>query len=1387
MQHKIANYKIKGMSQDTSKSTYNPELSYENKNIRITTKDNNSLLSIQNEQGTKSLTLKDVNSNNVTISGVCIGVVETIDGGVVFVKNTTTNTDYIYHIINIDDTNAIATIDTLFSGDLNLAIDAPIYGLFSYENEDIQKIYWVDKNNSPRVINIKGDKTKFTSSNYFNFVNDLQLKETVSIVKNDSGSGVFPVGTIQYAFTYYNKFAQESNIFYISPIMYISHKNRGGAPNDTISNSFIATISNLDSNFDYLRVYSIIRTSIDTTPIVRRVTDVNIDSLTSVIINDNNTTGEIVDSTQLLYVGGEEILAKTIAVKDTTLFLGNLTLKRNLLSSFTLNNFTVAFTTKQLYSEASNRVVYGYNPVSLNDSTSWSTKSFKYGDVYRFGIQAQHKTGRWSDVMFLADTENTVKPGTYFISDPREGDKVLVVGSQAIITITDTSFLQNLAANGFVKIRGVVVYPELQDRNVIAQGLINPTLIHVNDKINKVVDNISSWFFRPIRTSNTTPYAPFDFGSTFAEYRHHYAIPGFKQAYIEKTGVFSPIQTNCEIQCNSGYPERIKGSSSLYQSNFENNFYIDQSVLSFNSPEFEFDPSLLGLEGEQFKMRIIGISNITAYNTSININAGSPYDTKGGNKITPFGISNYSSAAKQVSNYPLYYDRVVKESDNNTNKTMMYYAIYPWHANRSLNNDVQGTSRSAVLNNKQTSYLRYSGYNTYFNNWEPSQGITTLGIYNADNDNITKISSPYQDNSKFTYKGSLDKLVGPNTETIKNEYGGYPIVVRYNDTASIGDGLYSLSNRMGDFGGNLTMDYKIGTELTRIKFKSTTHAVFGLNWNQNEQIVLPVLNADTFYSQTSNTIFYRDGTDLYSFTPYNLNLNLPSDGGLYIAELYRDPTTITNRFGGNSDEAYQNNNWLPCSAAVRILDSNNAALTTVTLQCSEGDTFIQRYDCLKTFSEDLTQPNSIVDIASTLLETHINLDGRYDKNRGKLNNTTTNASNFNLINSVYNQKNNYFTYHKLDSDRFSINYFPNTFTWTGSKTAGALVDSWTNITMLSTYDVNGSFGPINSIQLFNDQLLGFQNSALFNILFNSRIQINTSDGTPIQLANSGKVDSVKYFSTTMGAKNQMSILPTINGVYFIDDNTKSINLFNGQINTISDNLGFRSWMQNHHSFSENFDLTNNTNFTITYDKINKDVYFINNQYALSYSELLNTFTSFYNYENTPFMFNINDAFYAMSKDRSIENTDELLLWKLHGGDFNKFFNVTKGFYVNYLVNPDPTIDKVFDSFQSRMDAFDSNNHLLAGTPPITRVIANTEYQTANALVDTNNFREKFRVWRGLIPRATSLEDSLFLDNPNKLINMDRVRNPWAFITLQKDDNIDNNKVVIQDTSFKFTE
>ena len=302
-------------------------------------------------------------------------------------------------------------------------MDSLIESIGIYETEDIAKVYWVDKNNQPRFINIMSEGTL---SNYsFDFCPELQLNEEVNLTKNLSG-GQFHSGVIQYAFTYWNLNGTESNIFYVTELLPITDEFRGGTPEEIHSCSFRVEVDNIDRNFEYIRMYSIQRTSLNTTPVTRIVQDIHINS-SKITFTDDGIKGSVFPTDSLLFIGGEELILGTIATKDNALFAGDITLKRPSLESVDVSGEfswhtgltpieqTNASTTKT-------RGLYPYKPYTLTKAIA---RHWKKGETYRFGIRAQYKTGIWSEVLHVIDsapdkgyktnpyvgTSSTMRPG----------------------------------------------------------------------------------------------------------------------------------------------------------------------------------------------------------------------------------------------------------------------------------------------------------------------------------------------------------------------------------------------------------------------------------------------------------------------------------------------------------------------------------------------------------------------------------------------------------------------------------------------------------------------------------------------------------------------------------------------------------------------------------------------------------------------------------------------------------------------------------------------------------------------------------------------------------------------------------------------------------------
>lgn len=1515
MRPKSSAHIIQGMQRDTSKSKLSKEFVFDAKNIRITAREDNSLLSITNEKGNKAA---------LSLIGKYLGHCVLNNQVVIFLKKT--SSDCIILINNYDEDDDTFDEYDLYEGKLNFNLSNPIETLGVYENEDIQKVYWVDGRNQPRVINIKTpfeERDKWTNTS-FDFIPELALQESIS-VEAISNSSMFAPGVIQYAFSYYNKYGQESNIFDVTPLCYIAYKERGASPEEVIKDiAFKIKVDNVDTNFDYIRIYSIHRTSLNAVPTVKRIIDLpisipptiiettkpvnsysalggnksflyggklitgtalvsyreivgdtiiyemtfskissgspqtltvtdsgvtiakievvgtnflyketttnipgsskvymtksieagnyktsfvlkeeidNSNAISSIEYIDNGTLGETIDPTQLLYIGGEDIIAGTITQKDNTLFLGNIKLNRPSLTDAIKNN--IKNTQNNISPEVRYKEVnYLEEEINYNNNTVFINNESYYraGEHYRLGIQFQYKDGKWSEPLFISDVTQSLGNRPSYID--KENTLVLPSFSYSLSDYIKSE-IQSL---GFRKMRGVVVYPEEKDRKVILQGMLCPTLYNSENRGNNNPYSQSSWYLRP-----SLPYEMNFSSNEDKDNVEKGAIVEFRHGHSLITGANRGSEIQNEVE-----------------------YKVDQSILNLYSPDIEFNQGSSIVTDSNIKMRIVGLINFNSNYGYIDIQTKSAALSANAKGVNTINVIDTTSGNRSLVSGLFYED---KGPSSAIYEGIRKYLIYPWHRSGSLNFDnaslasSDDRAQSAILEKKKISNFKISKNNSWLAPdliWEALGGNSKSSFANG----ISKIKEV---NSNQV---TLTKLeIFPKKENV-NYFGNVDTLVINPDSYN----FYTSGNSL-DFDSTLeVISYKDntdpikGNDPVRIRYKSAPHYVFSLLPNNSNVIILPTVkgannqnntasevtleietpnygveikyksiqapvNARTdelwlcpyepyghnafpiFKKTTSGWALYKPNTEnagrayfidtsqnksiieVYKYVAFNINgwrldstvnanyetvennknkikqdsipiiTNYPY---LFISELYRDSSMLQNAFGGNTEEAIRNNSWLPASQSVPI--------SSESIMYEYGDTRYQRYDCLKTYAFTPEDENQVIEIASFMCETRVNMLGRYDNNIGNLSNLNADPTNFNLFNSVYSQKDNFFNYRILDSDISKRSVFPNTITWSKEKHSGEDIDTWTNITMANTLDLDGTKGKINKLVTFNEQIFAFQDKGISNILFNSRVQIPVSDGVPIEISNGRKVDGSRYISTELGCQNKYSIQVTSSGIYFLDSENGGIYLLGGEgLTNLSTNKGFDIWTK---------EVAYDSTFKTFYDKNNKDVYFITNDYCLGYSEKLGQFTSFYDYNGVDTMFNIDSNFFTIKYD----STKYSVIWVQFKGKYNNIFNETKPYSITYIENDEPLVDKVFNNIEYRADVFNSNNKYLADESFDTIEVWNEYQKGEEALVFSkfkpSNLKKKFRMWRVNIPR----------DSTNKL---DRMRNPWLFIKLSR--------------------
>lgn len=1623
-------FKLLGMQRDLSAAMFNPQYAYENKNIRIISSEENTVASVINEKGNKYAPIGGVPMN--TLLGIPIGTAVIDNNLIVFVQGNkefeeldvpeevireefpdlkedydveTIADDKIYKLWFDEEGNLQGEV--LYSGLLNFDYKHPIETIVFYENSELQKVYWVDGLNQLRVINTNASnevKEKWTNTS-FDFKKKLKFGETVTINRIDSSNGMFDPGVVQYVLTYFNRYGSESNIFYTSPLYYASHSDRGGNPEEKVACSFEIKIDNLNNeNFDYIRIYSIARTSTDATPTVKVVADLNIQNANTITYVDGNLSGYITSATDLLYKQIQEIIANTFTQKDNTLFIGDFSTPNNIIDEDTVNYFRSKEVAHIEFSNElesldlvwANSNYYAYRHQLKNNS--FKIKTFKYGETYRFGLQFQKYSGVWSEAVWITDAENTVHiEGNYSNSEKVKIPKATFTIKQD----TGLPIIQNLISQGYVNVRPVIVYPSFQDRTVVCQGVLCPTVFNVGDRASNSPFVQSSWFFRPdapydvyLSTgqplwekkdssdelyvydryetyidrdhnaptigipsyetmgensksgimhngkrefNNTRGYLDGDeekyvgdskstvsnfSKGTWVEFRDLYPIPDERIRRAEIQGILDPPKRPFVCWASSAILKEDIGDlrkPDEWVSNNSDNWYVDRSIVTFHSPDIEWDDNIRNLDintNDNYELKIVGIVPLTAFIGDLDIQTETPANNyKDSSAIAPGfykktqKTSNFSKYGfKCMASGAFWFDEITGRRTENPDFHPTGFIVYPFHRNGSLNNTINATEsgyKSAKLSTKKLSNLRYSYNSLYFDESDYGDNFES-GIYSRskialfDSNEVVPIkikaegySTMKHSSDDFVYYGNVDKI---NTFSVNagNKANGYPITIGttstdnnkisqqegffqsyfddYNSTLNPGwqesyQGYWRGWGLDDVYGIVLTNDSyeNASTDPVRIKYNSTPHFVIDLGSSLVNRVTLPVLKdkhesyfwkkysdkigtdeyygwGEEFYMNTSEHIKFAtnwikkamkfsyyptEGFDMgairalleYSpytsdtvvknagvsnghvyFSPYwyytqfgfdssntdiirignkerKVDYSFPKEmsddvngsagyGFLWLGEVRRK--VVNNRFGGDTNEALEQNTWYPCGESVPLINIIEGDLTIIY---REGDTYYQRYDNLKTYPASLEDQNCITEILSFMCETHINIDGRYDRNRGLMSNIATIPTNFNLLNNVYSQTNNYFSYTLANPDRIYLNEFRNSIAWSLTKTAGEDIDSWTDMTLASTLDLDGDKGYIRALRSYRNNILAFQDRAISQILYNENVQLQSTEGLPIEIANSGKVSGKRVLWSETGVVNKWSICVTQDGVFFIDDINKNINLLSNQMSCISDTSGFHTWIKTNIKDLSIWNPVDFENFVTYYDTVNDDVLFISKDYCLAYSTSIGKFVSFYSYNGVPYINTIQGRGIELLESRKPSKWWETgyKTWLRNEGDYNMYFDEYDNFYVTLIANPDPHIDKIFNNINMRTDTWDSEGNLLEETFDTLKVW--NEYQEreiglTRLFARPSNLKKKFRIWRINIPR----------DNKNK---RDRMRNPWLYIKLSKETE-NTNKTLLHD-------
>lgn len=1386
-----------GMQKDLVCSKHPVNFLYDARNIRLTSRGDSTMLAITNEKGTSFAT---------DVRGVYVGHACISKYLVLFTSSEGGSTDM---IIRIDLTNLDKKI--LYTGRLNFSEEYPITTLPFFENEEIQKVYWVDGLNQPRLINIMKE-AKENIDTQFDFIRELALKEKVCITKNATG-GYFPSGVIQYAFTYVSKYMQESNIFYISPLFYISPDKRGAAPDESVSNSFTFKISNVDLNFDFIRVYSIQRTSIDGTAIVKRVKDIAYKATYT-----NNTT--LSQPTYRRY-SGEPVNAER--AYDTILF--NKASNEDLLiyssgKYITWGNSSdsnwIRLTGIETSYMGQNIVLESSEPIAITDFNPYNgisgTDTGTIGDVID-PTELLYKGNNSVVANCITQKDNTL----FFGGIKLESDTLLdnnlkgqIKSNVSITTDTERVYTDSNAA--YSEHKNYMSAKRGEHTGVCFSGFKHYETYRLGFQLQYKNGAWTDPIFkgdyieteRPEPLGITSIKVPTFKGTLQARMVDSLISSGFRKIravvvypkFNERTVLFQCASSATIKKSNSEYQSSwyfrhygpiSTGNNSLhipqhYIRSFKPFFYptgeteiecymdsplsVDKTMQTLHSPDIEFDDTVANTYID-VKCAYVGRALLYENNSAVDIQTSS-------GTIDPNASGAFNDKGTYANGRGIglasYNDYIVDDGGDGGLESFsqmdkpLDFTVYLWNKSGSLNNDTTRDSgqgvQTAVLKKKVFANRRY--YDTKYLTQTDAQLSgdyicnSTLYLFNSDQLSVIKLGND------TIYQGNIDTVLAPKEGTGKycNDSSWY-YMSNVNESDNSGHGVWKLTggvwNNVNSNIGNLYPGLVRNRNTVRMKYKSTAHLVGSLKpW------------------------FWMSGDTLDQ---------------LPIIDVVNTTVDSSTRFGGSTEKALLENQWLPCGEPV-LLEQGKVT----TFRYSYGDTYFGMWDCLKTYAFTPEDENQCVEIGCFQLESRVNPCGRYDRNRDQVDNTMMSPVNFNLMNMVYSQKDNFFTYRILDEDYYKNSNYPNQVTWSKEKQAATDVDLWTNITLTSTYDMDGTKGKINCMTTFKDQIFIFQDRAVSNLLFNSRVQIPTSDGTPIEITNNYKVEGHRTLSDGVGCSNKDLVKQAPNSIYFIDSISNHLFTISDSLQDLSATHYMTSWF-------------NGTSIDkLMYDNINHDLYVVNGDGALCFSELLGQFVSFYDYDHIKLIETYNNRVFTLRQGRT---PDEQFLWYMFEGHYNSFFEYEyepapgitlntgshKSWYLTFISNGTDAqtvdLDKIFTNIDYRMDFTDNELHspnLTFDYMQVTDEYQNTGVVEVKRLKYQNlpnsfhykeaNTQKKFRIWRIQIPRALAWKTNRITGERKEVQSNDRIRNPWCKITLGNYGK-DNTKALLHDINVQY--
>jgi hypothetical protein len=640
--------------------------------------------------------------------------------------------------------------------------------------------------------------------------------------------------------------------------------------------------------------------------------------------------------------------------------------------------------------------------------------------------------------------------------------------------------------------------------------------------------------------------------------------------------------------------------------------------------------------------------------------------------------------------------------------------------------------------------------------------------------------------------------------------------------------LHKINTKIGNSSGgtNPYYMYKLYNSITyttpRINIKQITYVGYAGN-TIDEASGLAVNNYDFGLFGASGAESQSIGNAAFYFVLDNI-ISWPTLGK-YLVNIER---TLSNQYNGNSYSDRANNTYMSCGIfnPTRIIFPGTVYNPTVF----GGDTFVNLYDSCRWAKNFGNSGRAVAeDKYSTTfyypVESVINTDlrsGRYmnkDFGDGAPNPCAlSDGSNYETefvenyyYNSVYSTENDIKEYFPKP-DPFILNdEFDNRFYNSEIKINGEHTDSWGTFLTNNYWDVEGTYGPINAMEILKDRMYFWQTRAFGIIQINPRAiitDVGNIGNSELEIGTGLALQRHDYLSTELGLQHQWGLTKSNYKLFWLDVNNRKFYSFGGEnIEFNSDAKGLFSYLNDNLEYNilttdkpAYYDSITGVNGVRTvYDfKYNQAIFTISdnkninaepvlsNAFTLVFDERMGAFSSFYSH--TPRIY-FSDGYIVFSTDPN--NLSDIYMHD--EGDYGRFYGTLNDSTIKLITNENFGSTKVFDNIvwdsqSTELDANGTRTNFNDDTWNTIRAYndyQNTDIQILNPNV---NIKRKERTWQLAIPRnrvlyTSSDSPNIFTDlSPSDKVMGERMRDKYLTLDLSYS-NTDNRLLSTNNIKF----